>query len=311
MDLDHYQQQAALTDQYTDDDLYGEPVALLGLAGEVGTLLSEYKKHLRDGNAHEDFAQRMADDIGDSLWYLGKIARHRGLSLGTIARDNLVKTRQRWLHPRSGAVTPVDLFDADRPTSERLPRQFTIHFHVHEQGWAQRVRMELDGQVVGDPLSDKAYSDIGYRWHDAFHLSYAACLGWSPTFRTLIGRRRVSDPVVDQVEDGGRAKVIDEGIAALVFDYARRHHYLDGITALDDSLLKTIHSVTAGLEVHVRTPAEWEHAIISGFTVFRHLRRHNGGVVVGDLNARTLVYRPAGDCVRDAVTSAGSRHFGG
>ncbi|WP_372511654.1 hypothetical protein [Carbonactinospora thermoautotrophica] len=39
--------------------------------------------------------------------------------------------------------------------------------------------MEMDGQPVGDSLSDKAYEDIGYRWHDVFHLSYAACLGWS------------------------------------------------------------------------------------------------------------------------------------
>lgn len=301
--------------QFAGTDLEGELVAFLGLAGEVGTLLSEYRKHLRDGHAHEEFVQQIADDIGDSLWYLGKIARHHDLSLGAIAGDNLIKTRQRWLHPNTGAVIPVGLFDANRPTAEQLPRRFTIHFRVHEEGWAQRVRMELDGQIVGDPLSDKAYSDIGYRWHDAFHLSYAACLGWSPTFRTLIGRRRVSDPVIDQVEDGGRAKVIDEGLAALIFDYARRHHLLDGVTALDDSLLKTIHSVTVGLEVHARTPAEWEHAIISGFAVFRQLREHNGGVVVGDLNARTLTYRSAntdpGSYLTDAVTSAGSPHFGG
>jgi len=63
--------------------------------------------------------------------------------------------------------------------------------------------MELDGRPVGDPLSDKACSDFGHRWHDVFHLAYSACLGWSPTFRTLICRRRVSDPVVNEVEDGG------------------------------------------------------------------------------------------------------------
>lgn len=315
MDVDHYQRQAALTDQHRDEEPGGELVAFLGLAGEAGTLLTEYKKHLRDGSAHERFVQRIADDIGDCLWYLAKIARHHDLSLGAIARDNLIKTRHRWLHPRSGAVAAVGLFDADRPTDEQLPRRFTVQFKVHEEGWAQRVRMELDGQVIGDPLSDKDYDDIGYRWHDAFHLAYAACLGWSPTFRTLIGRRRVSDPVVDQVEDGGRAKVIDEGIAALVFDYARRHHFLDGVTAVDDSLLSTIHSVTAGLEVHARTPAEWEHAILNGFAVFRKLRVHNGGMVIGDLDARCLTYHPADTTPNgypvEAVTSAGRPHFGG
>jgi len=44
--------------------------ALLGLAGEAGTLLSEYKKHLRDGDAHQLHKERVAEELGDLLWYL-------------------------------------------------------------------------------------------------------------------------------------------------------------------------------------------------------------------------------------------------
>ena len=53
MDLREYQQRALQTDQATGDTERSIIIPLLGLAGEAGTLLSEYKKHLRDGEAPE------------------------------------------------------------------------------------------------------------------------------------------------------------------------------------------------------------------------------------------------------------------
>ena len=38
---------------------------------------------------------------------------------------------------------------------------------------------------------------------------------------------------------------------------------------------------------------EWEQAILAGYRVWRLVREHNGGVVVGDLIGRTLDYRAA------------------
>jgi len=48
--------------------------------------------------------------------------------------------------------------------------------------------------------------------------------------RKLLGRKRRSVPKVDEVEDGGRAWVIDEAIAAAVYEYAERHGFLEGAT---------------------------------------------------------------------------------
>jgi hypothetical protein len=45
---------------------------------------------------------------------------------------------------------------------------------------------------------------------------------------------------VDEVEDGGRASAIEEGISALVFAYAKGHSFLEGIAAIDYELLRTI-----------------------------------------------------------------------
>jgi hypothetical protein len=39
----------------------------------------------------------------------------------------------------------------------------------------------------------------------------------------MLGCKRKSNPRIDEVEDGGRAKAIEEGVAALVFQYAEEH----------------------------------------------------------------------------------------
>ncbi|KWX02273.1 hypothetical protein C3Y87_01765 [Carbonactinospora thermoautotrophica] len=58
-----------------------------------------------------------------------------------VAHRNLVKTRERWLHPAPGATTTVGLFDENFPPHEQLPRTFEIHFRLVEEEWAPRVAM--------------------------------------------------------------------------------------------------------------------------------------------------------------------------
>ena len=63
MDLAQYQKRAKETDKTPSSTGKGVIIPLLGLAGEVGTLLSEYKKHLRDGKAHRLFHERLAEEL--------------------------------------------------------------------------------------------------------------------------------------------------------------------------------------------------------------------------------------------------------
>ncbi len=147
---------------------------------------------------------------------------------------------------------------------------------------------------VGDPLTDMNYEDDAYRFHDVFHLTYAAMLGWSPVTRSFFKVKRDSDPRVREIEDGGRAVVIEEGVAAFVFDYARQENALDGVGELDSTLLRTIVSLVSHLEVRVRTIAEWEGAILRSFEVWRAMRDHHGGTLNLDLRKRTIAYEPPG-----------------
>ena len=137
-------------------------------------------------------------------------------------------------------------------------------------------------------MTDNAYDADGYRFHDVFHLGYVAVLGWSPVVRKLMGRKRKYNKIKDEVEDGGRAQVIDEGIAALVFEYAEKHDWLEKIEDLDYRLLRTIKGITAYLEVKDKTMKDWRDAILVGFRVWRQVRDAKGGRIDVDLDAKTL-----------------------
>ena len=148
--------------------------------------------------------------------------------------------------------------------------------------------LTCDGRQVGDPITNASHIADGYCFHDVFHLSYAAVLGWSPVMRSLLKRKRRSDPDTDEAEDGGRAIAIEEGISALVFAYASRHNYLDGKNHVDNDVLDTIQGMVAHLEVGAHRAADWEKAIITGFAAWRRLRRRGGGTVRLDLDTQTL-----------------------
>jgi NTP pyrophosphatase (non-canonical NTP hydrolase) len=290
MDLNSYQQLAQLTDRVPSKSAGGAGidlmVPLLGLAGETGELLSEYKKRLRDGESHLLFKEKISEELGDLLWYIANVAEKSGLSLEDVAQKNLDKANGRWGHGDTSAL----VFDEGFPEQERLPRKFEIKLGEVAVEGKVKIRMLMNDTQVGDDLTDNADDPDGYRFHDVFHLAYIAVLGWSPVIRNLMKRKRKSKPNIDEVQDGGRAQVIDEAVAALVFDYAKEHRWLEGVTELDYKLLRTIKGVTSLLEVKERSPGEWQKAILLGFEVWRKVLKFNGGRLVIDQDSRSIIY---------------------
>jgi NTP pyrophosphatase (non-canonical NTP hydrolase) len=289
VDLSEYQVAARQTDQMQPNDERAVVVPLLGIASEAASLLSEYKKWLRDGPSYRLYKEQFAEELGDVLWYLANLADRFGLDLNEVASANLVKTQLRFgVGGGPGATTPL-LFDSDYQRDEQFPRKFVADLGpaIGDDG-VERSALTINGKVIGDALRDNSYEDDGFRYHDVLHLSHMAMLGWSPAFRRLMKCKRKSNPIVDEVEDGARARVIDEGIVAFVFDYARRHNWLEGLDSVDYELLRSLKNVTAGLEVSVRSPWEWEQAILAGYRVWRVIRRTGEGRIAVDLEARTM-----------------------
>jgi NTP pyrophosphatase (non-canonical NTP hydrolase) len=279
MTFDEYQQRASATDASEISKSEDFSILLLGLAGETGSLLTLYKKWLRDGDAFQVVDKRISEELGDILWYLSAIARRQQLSLDAIAEQNLKKTSSRWLGSRQHV-----LFDESCEVHERLPRTFVAELRDVDDGEGRYVtRMRLDGESLGAALTDNSYEQDGYRFHDLLHLAFVAILGWSPVIRSLLKRKRKSNLILDEVEDGGRAIAVEEGLAALVFTYASQHSMLDGVRTIDWFLLQTCSNMTMGLEAGQKPLFDWERSIIDAFAAWRLAIAERGVRVYGDL----------------------------
>lgn len=293
MDLDEYQKLASSTDQYPTDGSRGEAISLFGLIGEIGSLLTTFKKRLRDKEAYRSFHADLREEMGDVLWYLANLSKKYQLTLNDIAQFNLEKTRHLWGAANLGGEA-YNLYDDNYPVEQQLPRKLVVKFvesdEISAAGY-KRLRVYVNGQAIGDPLTDNAYIDDGYRYHDVFHLAYAATLGWSPVLRQINSCKRKENTVVDEVEDGARAKFTEEFISLYVYNYARDHNFLEGTDHVDTEILRIIKSLVRGFEVENRSGFEWRAAILKGFEMFRKLRNNSGGVVEIDLNNRTILYR--------------------
>jgi NTP pyrophosphatase (non-canonical NTP hydrolase) len=378
--LDDYQARALETDQIEQTGLEGLPYFLLGLFGEVGTLLSALKKKQRDRDSYIGYKEAVMEEFGDVLWYFTNIATRASIKLSTLAEkslrdlktwdkkkvslgtfegiqtkktrsssatedfeaalislagkvglllhdldlekfvknryalsahlveifralieaaniaevnladaalENLRKTNSRW--PKKRKYPP--LFDENYPKGEQLPRRMAFHIIEQTKNDKTQVIMQLKGVNVGSPLTDNRMVHDDYRFHDVFHLAYAAILGWSPTIRALLKVKRKTNPKVDDAEDGFRAILIEEGISTLIFQRAARLDCFKSIDSLDYPLLKLIPEFVHGYEVEKCPLWQWEKAILDGFAVFRKLKLHRQGIVIADLKKRIISFK--------------------
>lgn len=293
MEVDEYQVAASETMQFTQSDPQALSVTLLGLSGEVGELSTEYKKKIRDGESYQVFREKIIEELGDIAWYLAAIATIEGIPLSEILKKNAIKVQERWedIQEQRQLSLEGEFLDDAYTEDEQLPREFVVEFRedVGEDGKRYAFTL-VNGKPFGNPIRDNHYADDYYRFHDVFHFAYVTCLGWSPIVRKLLNRKRKTVDLIDEVEDGGRAGVIDEAISALVFEYARNHNFLDGVGGVDYKLLSTLQMLTRHLEVKACTAKLWEKAILLGFDIWRMLRDHKGGRVICSMPDQTMMF---------------------
>lgn len=261
-------------------------VSLLGLVGEVGDLHAMIKKLLLQKDS-PTFRAEMREEFGDLLWYLTSLASLYKISLEEIAQENARKATSLYLE---GALPK---FDVGYPPDERLPRRFRVTFSERPIQRGVHVKITVNGIAIGDALTDNAREDDGYRFHDVFHLAYAAVLGWSPVVRALLRRKRKSRAKIDEVEDGARAAIVEEAISIFIFNQAEERAWYQEPSSIDIGLLKTVRRLAGELEVKRCTAKQWRKAIHSGYAAFAQLRKNNGGDVEVDLDEQRLTFIPA------------------
>lgn len=255
------------------------------MIGEVGSIVSLYKKRQRQATHHGQFKKELSEEIGDLLWYVANLATREGLSISRVANENLAKARS--LFDKGN----IQRFDASCPRDERFPRKFKVTFTERRTNRRTLVKISVRQVNVGDVLTDNAYGQDGYRYHDAFHLAFCAVLGWSPVIRTLLKRKRKSKPKTDEIEDGGRAAVLEEAVASLVFDGAKSENAYPTPVGVSFGLIRAIKSLTKGLEVRKATAKQWARAIHLGYQMFQQLNAHRGGTLLLNLDKATIEYQ--------------------
>ncbi len=293
MEFSEYQRLALRSDKTGDDPTKSLMVTLLGLAGEAGSLLTEYKKWLREGDAYKPFSHQVAEELGDILWYLANLASKLNHDLGEIAEENLAKIEERWptIHRSEPGLfhPPVGCYDASFPAYEQLPAEMRIDL-IDDAN--KQVLLRYKDAFVGDALTDNSHIEDGYRYHDVFHIGCQILLGWSPVMRRILKCKRKSAANVDVVEDGARALVTEEGVSAVVFGHARDYSMFERTNSIDYELLRTVRAMVTPFEVRTRSLADWEHTILTTYAVWRKLIEHQGGTVIGDAKAGTLSFEP-------------------
>ncbi|PVH24727.1 nucleotide pyrophosphohydrolase [Sphingobacterium corticibacter] len=184
-------------------------------------------------------------------------------------------------------------FDESFDTKEQLPRAFSVSFEEIAGADVPQVRVVLDDNQLGDIINDNSIENDFYRYHDIFHYSFATLLGWSPCARAMMKKKRKSDRIIDEVQDGARAAITEEAISLIVFNEAKRKDYFANSRSVSKTTLRIIKEMTENFEVHVRSEKDWELAILESYRIFRLLICNNGGKVLFDMNNKEISYQSA------------------
>ncbi|MCT1531774.1 MULTISPECIES: hypothetical protein [Bacteroidota] len=180
-------------------------------------------------------------------------------------------------------------FDDNYISREQIPRYFNVSFKEVGNDQKNEVRVISNGtEQLGDVINDNSYKNDYYRYHDIFHYSFAALLGWSPCTRAMMKRKRKSNSLVDEIEDGARATITEEAISMIIFNEAKRKNFFKGKSKVSKTTLRIIKEMTENFEVSVRTSEEWEYAILQSYAAFRFLISNQGGLIEFDTANRKL-----------------------
>lgn len=175
--------------------------------------------------------------------------------------------------------TTYTFFDSEFSIQEQLPRQFTVSFDSFKSESGFRTTISVDNIQAGDIINDNSRDHDGYRFHDVFHYTFAALLGWSPCTRALIKRKRKSNREIDEFEDGARATITEESISLMIFNKAKQKDFFRKEKKISRYLLTQIKEMTSSFEVSIRSKKDWEKAILIGYSLFRELVKNNGGKI--------------------------------
>jgi len=256
--------------------------------------------------------------IQDIMWNIAIIVGIQKINLQDLAYFNSLKIADAY--PICKVPTKLEYKEADFPKHERFPSEFTISIvdmGLDSDG-KQRSRMYWNGKPLGDDLKDNANYEDGYRFHDILHLAFIAKFGWSPVVRAMMKCKRKSQPHIDEVEDGARARITEELVAKLMHSEAislreaRQQNTDQGQLFPEDEsfssdFYRSIKRLVSDLEVQRCKHWEWEEAAHEAFAIYDRLCVLKEGQVEIKRPSREITFSPdlifdvKGICINQAL----------
>lgn len=289
MTFDEYDKIAARTDSVP---LEGDPkfhFLLFGIGDELGQINGLVKKFMRHDIAIEAKKNDIIARLGDALWYMARIADHLGVSLEQVAENNAAFLDRRWLQTSDSLFSSRQGFLDEQ--GEELPDKLEFFLERREEDGIPKMRLSLNGRVIGDTVDDNEYVEDHYRFHDVVHISGLACLKWSPFFRKFLGLKRKHSKEVDRIEDGAKARDIEEAISIMIFQYFENNDFLNGATSVDTNFLRSLRTFAGLREISWVTEKQWEELMMQAAAVIREIIKAKEGYVVADLANGRVSFR--------------------
>src|ERR1700680_2167990 len=190
--------------------------------------------------------------------------------------------------PDSFFSSRQEFYSAD---NERLPDRLEFLFERVEGSDLVKMRLStaIHGQV-GDVVDDNEYREDHYRFHDAIHIALMACLRWSPVFRKLLVKKRKSNPEADRVENGAKARDIEEALSRMIFRYFEQNNFLEGATSVDTNFLRDLCTFSGEREVSWVTERQWEDTMMQAAAVMRQMIKARQGILIADIRAGKIEF---------------------
>jgi len=145
-----YQNAVRGTDKLDPDDI-GTPI--MGLFGEIGSLLAALKKKRRDPLAFAAYEAVITEELGDALWYATAVLRRARLELANQIRGAL-RSSEEWEHNEPAAGTFAEF--APKKISGEIDLKGSMAELADHVG--ELVRHERTGKLVNNP--DAVAGDI-------------------------------------------------------------------------------------------------------------------------------------------------------
>lgn len=172
MNMHDYQKLAQRTSP-ADHDKQGN--GILGLIGEVGELVDEFKKYIYQSGPDPVLpAMRFAEECGDVLWYLAELAEGMGVELAQIAPDfDILDEKAAGLHgaPSLRSV----LLDMSKAASDIASEVLSCRMAAAQENMRVMLRRaSWLARIIGVPLVQIAHMNIEKlkkRYPDGFEAS--------------------------------------------------------------------------------------------------------------------------------------------